>query len=147
MRCTSLGNRQAASTESAGSKPTTSMPKSRPKRATKLPIAPKPTTPSVLPASSAPANRFFSRSISAFISPAPMSGSCDCANAMPPTISREASSMAAATSSFTALALAPGVLKTGIPRSLQTSSGMLFTPAPARAIAVTDSGISLSCSL
>ena len=52
--------------------------------------------------------------------------------------------MAATTSSFTAFALAPGVLKTGIPRSLHRARGMLLTPAPARAIAVTESGISSS---
>ena len=52
--------------------------------------------------------------------------------------------MAAATNSFTAFALAPGVLNTGIPRSLQSASGMLLTPAPARAMAVTDSSISAS---
>ena len=52
--------------------------------------------------------------------------------------------MAAATNSFTAFALAPGVLNTGIPRSLQSASGMLLTPAPARAMAVTDSNISAS---
>ena len=39
------------------------------------------------------------------------------------------------TSSATALALAPGVLNTTMPCSLQRSNGMLFTPAPARAIA------------
>ena len=49
--------------------------------------------------------------------------------------------MAAATNSFTALAFAPGVLKTGMPRSLQAESGMLLTPAPARAMAVTESSI------
>ncbi len=41
----------------------------------------------------------------------------------------------AITISLTALALAPGVLKTTIPSSEARSIGMLFTPAPARAIA------------
>ena len=39
------------------------------------------------------------------------------------------------TSSATALALAPGVLKTTMPCSLHRSRGMLLTPAPARAVA------------
>ena len=39
------------------------------------------------------------------------------------------------TSSFTAFALAPGVLNTTTPASAHLSSGMLFTPAPARATA------------
>ena len=76
-----------------------------------------------------------------------MPGSCAWAKAIPPTMSREASSIAAATNSLTALALAPGVLNTGMPRSLQAARGMLLTPAPARAMAVTESSISASCSL
>jgi hypothetical protein len=59
---------------------------------------------------------------------------------------RAASSIAASTSSFTALALAPGALNTGTPRWLMSSTGMLFTPAPQRPIAFTDVGISESCS-
>ena len=47
--------------------------------------------------------------------------------------------MAAMTSSFTALALAPGVLNTTIPFSEQRSMGMLLVPAPARAMARRDS--------
>ena len=39
------------------------------------------------------------------------------------------------TSSFTALALAPGVLNTAMPASEQRSKGMLLTPEPARAMA------------
>lgn len=38
-------------------------------------------------------------------------------------------------SSFTALAFAPGVLNTTIPFSVHRSTGILFTPAPALAIA------------
>ena len=49
------------------------------------------------------------------------------------------------TSSLTAFALAPGVLNTAMPRSVHLGIGILFTPAPARAIARRDSGISISC--
>ena len=51
----------------------------------------------------------------------------------------------AITSSFTPLALAPGVLNTTIPFSAHASTGMLLTPAPARAITFTLSGSSMSC--
>lgn len=53
--------------------------------------------------------------------------------------------MAAMTSSFTALALAPGVLKTTIPLSEQRSMGILLVPAPARAMARRESGNWYSC--
>ena len=56
----------------------------------------------------------------------------------------EDTSIAQTTSSFTLLAFAPGVLKTTIPCSAQRSSGMLFTPAPALATAITLSGISIA---
>ena len=58
----------------------------------------------------------------------------------PPTTSREASSRAHTVSSFTALALAPGVLNTTIPASEQRAMGMLLVPAPARAMARRFSG-------
>jgi hypothetical protein len=58
---------------------------------------------------------------------------------------RAASSMPAMTSSLTALALAPGALNTAIPRALILRTGMLLTPAPARPMALTDSGRSMSC--
>lgn len=48
------------------------------------------------------------------------------------------------TSSFTALELAPGVLKTTTPCSAKRSWGMLFTPAPARATQRMESGTSMS---
>ena len=51
---------------------------------------------------------------------------------------REESIKAAKTSSFTALELAPGVLKTTTPLSVHKSMGMLLTPAPAREIAFRD---------
>ena len=55
--------------------------------------------------------------------------------------------MPATTSSLTELALAPGVLKTTMPASEQRSSGMLLTPAPARATARRLAGKSMSCIL
>jgi hypothetical protein len=48
---------------------------------------------------------------------------------------RAAISMPASTSSFTALALAPGALNTGTPRALIAATGMLLVPAPARPMA------------
>lgn len=66
---------------------------------------------------------------------------------IPPTISLAASSIPAITSSFTPFAFAPGVLNTTIPSSAQRSSGILFTPAPARAIAFKFSPNSISCIL
>ena len=47
-------------------------------------------------------------------------------------------SMPASTSSFTALALAPGALNTGMPRFESAATGMLLTPAPARPTARSD---------
>ena len=46
-----------------------------------------------------------------------------------------------------ALALAPGALKTGIPSALSLSTGILFTPAPARPTAFNVAGMSISCIL
>lgn len=46
---------------------------------------------------------------------------------------RAAVSMPASTNSLTALAVAPGALKTGTPRSLIVLTGMWLVPAPARA--------------
>ena len=60
-------------------------------------------------------------------------------------IFREVRNSAHSTSSFTALALAPGVLNTTMPFSVQASTGMLFTPAPARAMASRFSPSSMSC--
>src|SRR3954468_22112729 len=57
---------------------------------------------------------------------------------------RAARNMPASTSSFTALAFAPGALNTGMPFLDSTSTGMLLVPAPARPTARSDSG---SCSL
>jgi len=58
---------------------------------------------------------------------------------------RAARNNPAITSSLTALALAPGALNTGMPRSLMASTGILFTPAPARPMASTESAMGLSC--
>ena len=51
------------------------------------------------------------------------------------------------TNSCTALELAPGALKTGIPLMVISSTGILLTPAPARPIACNVSGTSQSCIL
>ena len=60
---------------------------------------------------------------------------------------RAAISSPAITSSLTALAFAPGVLKTGMPSLLSFATGMLFVPAPARPTHSTLSGIGMSCIL
>ena len=66
-------------------------------------------------------------------------------HAMPSTMPRLPSRSAHSTISFTALALAPGVLNTTMPSSAQRSVGMLFTPAPARAMARRPSPNAMSC--
>ena len=110
--------------------------------ATSTPMAPRPITPSVLPDSSGPAKRllFFSTSFS-------MSGSAARVlhHSTPSVILREASSRPATTSSLTALALAPGELKTTTPFSAILSRGMLFTPAPARPMHSSSSSTDISC--
>ena len=64
--------------------------------------------------------------------------------AIPGKMPRVASSIPAITSSFTALALAPGVLNTTMPSLLYGASGTLLTPAPARAAASRDFGTATS---
>jgi len=59
-------------------------------------------------------------------------------------ILRDDSSMPVMINSFTALALAPAALNTGTPRALIFFTGTLLVPAPARAIAFTLAGISIS---
>ena len=104
------------------------------------PMAPSPTIPRVFPAISCPANCDLP------FSTAPLTSSV-----RPFAQSRAAGTFLAArkrpqsTSSLTALALAPGVLKTTIPFSAQRSRGMLFTPAPALAMARRLSENSISC--
>jgi hypothetical protein len=46
---------------------------------------------------------------------------------------------------LTALAFAPGALKTGTPRTLMAFTGILLVPAPARPIALTLDGMSMPC--
>ena len=118
------------------------MPSASAAWATFAPMAPRPITPSVLPMISPPANCFL-----AFSADLPTFSSSALArtHSTPPMMSREASSMPASTSSFTALALAPGVLNTAMPASANLSSGMLFTPAPARATALHFAGMSMTC--
>eukprot|EP00955_Chlamydomonas_euryale_P063332 358636-Chlamydomonas_euryale.AAC.4 len=60
---------------------------------------------------------------------------------------RDASSSEHSTSSLTALALAPGVLNTGMPSSVMRATGMLLVPAPQRTMHLTDGATSDSCSL
>src|SRR5688572_3705965 len=115
------------------------MPRAIAALATRPPIAPRPTTARVRPGSSVPANAFFPAStalwISASVPPCPASLRT---NSTAGTTRRLATIRPAITSSLTALALAPGALKTGIPRSVMVTTGMLFTPAPARPIAFSE---------
>ena len=142
MCFTSLESFHAASTEIYGSYPYTSIPRAAAAFATRIPIAPRPITPSFLPRSSVPANRFFS--FSAIFS---RSSFClsDRTQYIPPTMSLAASSIPAITSSFTPFALAPGVLNTAIPCSEHFPRGMLLTPAPALPITQSLSENSISC--
>ena len=109
------------------------MPRLTAALATRWPMAPKPITPKVFPWISGPTNWDFPFSTS-FPTSSP-SLIRDLAQLMPSTIFLEEISIPASTSSLTALAFAPGVLNTTIPVSLHLSTGMLFTPAPARAMA------------
>ena len=128
--------------EMYGSYPYTSIPREIAALATLTPIAPRPITPSFFPAISVPANLFFSFSVFFATS---ASSLADFAHSMPPAMSLAASNIPAITSSFTPLALAPGVLNTTIPCSAHFSNGILFTPAPALAIAFNEAGSSKSC--
>ena len=95
-------------------------------------------TPSILPEISGPTNWLLPFS-TAFSTSAP-APACARTQSAPSVIFREASSRAHTASSFTALALAPGVLNTTMPASEQRSMGMLLVPAPARATARRASG-------
>ena len=138
----SLERFHAASTERNGSKPYTCMPSVCAAFATSTPIAPRPITPSFLPRISGPANADFPFSTCFEMSAVPFSV---CAHSIAGTIFLDVKSSAASTSSFTALAFAPGVLNTTMPASAHFSTGMLFTPAPALAIASRLLGNSMSC--
>jgi hypothetical protein len=108
-------------------------------------MAPSPITPSVRPGSSKPTNAFLPASTA--LSMLSASPSSRCANDAAGMMLRAARNSAATTSSLTAFAFAPGVLNTGMPRALYSGIGMLFVPAPARATASTDAGISTPCRL
>ena len=110
--------------------------------ATRTPMAPSPMTPMLFPFSSFPANSFFFFSI---IFARSASFAFSFTQFTPPMMSLEAKRSPATTNSFTPFALAPGVLKTVIPFSAYSFSGILLTPAPARATASIESGTSRSC--
>ena len=118
------------------------MPRPHAAFATMAPMAPRPMIPSFLPLISHPANCFFC--FSASLPMCSLSFSC-ATHSIPPTISLDARSIPASTSSFTPFALAPGVLNTTTPFSAYSLTGILLTPAPARATAQTLFGSSISC--
>ena len=109
------------------------MPRDNAMLATNDPMAPRPMTPSVFLYSSGPMKAALPFSTTVVTSTP--EATCCRTHWMPPSTSREPISMAHSTSSFTALALAPGVLNTTMPASEQRSRGMLLTPAPAREMA------------
>ena len=118
------------------------MPRETAALATRAPIAPRPMTPSVLPRSSGPTNCFLPFSTSLASVSLPFSF---CAQAMASGRLRLPATSAPMTSSATALALAPGVLKTTMPAAVHLSMGILLVPAPARAMASRLSGRGTSC--
>src|SRR5690606_136175 len=122
----------AAAGVRAGSNPTTRMPSATPTLATRPPMAPRPMTPSVRPSSSTPANAFLPDSTA--LCNTASSPSSPRANNQPGPMERDAMMSPATTSSFTALALAPGALNTGTPRTVIAATGMLLVPLPARPI-------------
>ena len=122
------------------------MPNITPISATFAPIAPMPITPKQPSLSSLPLKDFFPLSMCAFKSSFETS-SIPCTNLTPSKIPLDDINKAAKTISLTAFALAPGVLKTGIPIFEHSSTGILLTPAPALTIALTEEGISLICNL
>mmetsp|Transcript_29713 Transcript_29713/g.64336 ORF Transcript_29713/g.64336 Transcript_29713/m.64336 type:complete len:201 (+) Transcript_29713:844-1446(+) len=141
----SLGSLRALSMERPGSYPTMFIPSAADaSRAVEAPICPRPITARVLPITSRPPNRALSFSTLSRASPC-------CPRSfmwlIPSTTRRDPSSMPQITSSFTALALAPGVLKTGMPSSVMRATGMLLTPDPHLAIARQVLGTSSSLSL
>ena len=111
--------------------------------ATRIPIAPRPMIPSVLPLISGPANCDlpFSTSLPTW-SPSFLS---EGTHASASASFLDERRRPAITSSLTAFAFAPGVLNTQIPCSAHFSTGMLFTPAPALAIARRFEPNSMSC--
>ena len=119
------------------------MPKWRARLATIAPIAPSPITPRVFPISSGPTNWLLPFSARAGISsPFPAK---PFAHLLASITGRLESKSARRTSSFTAFALAPGVLNTTTPFSVSSGIGILLVPAPARATAFTLSESCMSC--
>ena len=118
------------------------MPSATAALATRAPMAPSPMTPSVLPRSSGPTNCFLPFSTSLAMASRPFK---PCAHCTAGVRLRLPATSAPTTSSATALALAPGVLKTTMPARVQSSMGMLLVPAPARAMASRLSGRGAPC--
>src|SRR5450755_2411928 len=119
------------------------MPSASAEFATSTPTAPSPNTPSVRPGNSNPTNWLLPRSTASLI--AWSSPARERANDHAGQILRAATNRPARTNSLTAFAFAPGALNTGTPRLLSSATGMLLTPAPARAIASTEGEISMLC--
>ncbi len=120
-----------------GSKPITLICRCMPPFATRTPILPSPSTPSVLPANSKPRKTAFLASICLVTSASPNPFSL-LQKSIARWILRALIPSMMKTSSATALALAPGVLKTQIPLSVAFSTVILLTPAPALATARSD---------
>src|SRR6185436_7735488 len=117
------------------------MPRRIAESATRLPTLPRPITPSVWPGSSKPANCFLPSSTRFSRLSGPRLRTKSSAG---PRL-RAAISMPASTSSFTALAFAPGALNTGTPRLESATTGMLLVPAPARPSAASEGPNSYLC--
>ena len=111
----------ATAAETKGSCATSSIPMARARRATSMPMRPRPSTPRVLPRSSLPCNDFFSHL------PA-------CIRASARHRWRAIASIMASACSATATAFAPGVFMTAMPLRVAASRSMLSTPTPARPI-------------
>mmetsp|Transcript_7844 Transcript_7844/g.16824 ORF Transcript_7844/g.16824 Transcript_7844/m.16824 type:complete len:218 (-) Transcript_7844:327-980(-) len=138
------GSFMADWTDKPGSYPTRFIPKTYASAAVDAPICPSPITAKVFPLISRPPNMALSFSTRSLCNP------CFPSSFMwliPSTILLLPNSSPQSTISLTALALAPGVLKTGIPSSVMRATGMLLVPAPHRAIALTDGMTSSSFNL
>ena len=124
-----------------GSYPATFMPSANALFATMPPMAPSPIIPSVFPNNSSPSKLDFPFStICTTSSSLPF---CPCTQFIPCTIFLDEIINDAIASSFTAFALAPGVLNTTIPLSVHLSTGILLTPTPALATAFNLGGNSI----
>ena len=98
-----------------GSLATTVMPRPRAFSASRRPMLPRPTIPSVLPPSSRPTPRSQRPPVTA---------------AWPAGMARASANIRPTASSATASALAPGAFRTGTPRAVQASRSMLSIPTP-----------------